>query len=120
MSRAARRLADPQVVGAVRALLREGRSAAFTGEELVDLVQLQGVACRCVRRVQEAIRFLRAERMQIASGPEGYWIETDPEILRLTLVTHKRRVAHAAEAIRWLEPDTYARIQLALNLERAA
>jgi hypothetical protein len=57
--------------------------------------------------------------MQIASGPEGYWIETDPEILRLTLVTHKRRVAHAAEAIRWLEPDTYARIQLALNLEAA-
>jgi hypothetical protein len=117
MSRA--RLADRQVVGAVRSILREGRARALTGDCLVALVQAQGVRCNAIRRVQEAIRFLRAERMQIASGPEGYWIETDPEILRLTLVTHKRRVAHAAEAIRWLEPDTYARIQLALNLEAA-
>jgi hypothetical protein len=114
------RLADPQIVGAVRMLLREGRHCAYTGDELTRLIRLGGVRCDCVRRVQEAIRFLRAERMQIASGPEGYWIETDPDVLRLTLVSHKRRVARAAEAIRWLEPDTYARIQMALDLGGAA
>jgi hypothetical protein len=88
----------------------------MTGEALALRVRDLDVRCDSPRRVQEAIRFLRAERMPIASGPEGYWIETDPEVLRLTLVSHKRRIARSAEAVRWLDPALYDRLTLALDL----
>jgi hypothetical protein len=111
------RLADPQVVGAVRSLLREGRENARAGWSLREGVRAMGIPCDSTRRVQEAIRHLRiAEHLTIASGPEGYWIERDPKALSLALVTHRRRVAASAEVIRAIDPALADRLTLALEL----
>jgi hypothetical protein len=107
---------DPQVLEGVRRLLPFDRSMARTGEQILRELRLGGIAVNHVRRVQEAIRHLRVvEHVTVASGPFGYWIEKDPDVLALTLVTRKRRIRHDAESVRAIDPDLADRLTRALD-----
>jgi hypothetical protein len=112
---------EARVIDAVRSLLPTGKENAKKGRELREQVLTLGVPCDCVRRIGEAIRHLRIEeRLHVASGSAGYWLEADLDRLALSLVSHKRRVRASAEAIRVFDPVLADRLTLALDLSTEA
>jgi hypothetical protein len=112
---------ESRVIDAVRSLLPTGKESAKKGRELREAVLALGVPCDCVRRIGEAVRHLRVvERLHIASGGAGYWLEQDLDRLALSLVSHKRRVRASAEAIRVFDPVLADRLTLALDLSTEA
>jgi hypothetical protein len=112
---------EARVISAVRSLLPAGKEHAKKGRELREQVLALGVPCDCVRRIGEAVRHLRVvERLHIASGAAGYWLEQDLDRLALSLVSHKRRVRASAEAIRVFDPVLADRLTLALDLSTEA
>lgn len=112
---------ESRVIDAVRSLLPAGKENAKKGRELREEVLALGIPCDCVRRIGEAIRHLRIEeRLHIASGAAGYWLEADLDRLALSLISHKRRVRASAEAIRVYDPILADRLTLALELSEAA
>lgn len=123
------RLPDSQLVEGLRHLLLDrhhSRDTSATGERLMAELREAGVPVGCVRRVQEGVRFLRLEfarggrTLTIASDGSGYWLEQDPQVIRLSLISAKRRVARSAEVIRFMDPDLYDRLTLALDLDGRA